>query len=100
VPEPKCCPHCKRPFLPQIKAGPIGRRILAAVEAHPDGISNDDLVKVAYDGSYDGGPDNARVVIRVTIYRLNSQLIEQGCIIRSDSRGTGALYQLKRLDAR
>lgn len=95
----ECCPHCKRPFLPQIKAGPIGRKILAAVEAHPDGIGTSDLITAAYADDPTGGPVHANVVIRVTIYKLNSQLIEKGCIIRATNPGAGALYRLLPLGA-
>ena len=97
MPKSECCPHCQRPFLPKLKAGPIGRSIMAAIEAHPDGISTDDLISIAYAGHADGGPESARKVIHVTICKLNSQLIDQGCVVRSDGRGRGALYQLKSL---
>lgn len=81
--------------MPVIPAGRKARRVLDAVEKNPQGITSDALVDYVYADDPNGGPENARVSIRVMIYNLNvGPLYDRRLKIKSDHAGAGALYQL------
>jgi hypothetical protein len=95
----KCCPHCKRPYPPDLMVhGPLRRRIIEILGSHPEGLTRGQLFDLAYADDPDGGPDNTKG-IRVSINQINRELAPQGWQIKSDY-GRGALYKLVKIDAR
>ncbi len=74
------CPTCGHPIpedhLPGIHFSPLQGKIFKIISRRsPAGISQEDLADVVYADRRDGGPINARVTIRTTIYQINRKLI-------------------------
>ncbi len=74
------CPTCGHPvpddYVPGLILSPEQKKIFKIVcRRSPEGISQDDLANILYADRRDGGPNNAQVTIRTTIYNINRKLI-------------------------
>lgn len=89
------CPTCRRPFARPVDVGGIKRQAMYDfIAAHPDGVTNKQIMDHVYQLEANGGPDNTNVV-SVTVSAINKILAGQKRDIRIRSRGgPGAIYKL------
>lgn len=92
------CPTCghetiQRAPIEGLTSAPLGRverRIVEALaRAYPGHISSDRLIDIIYGDKADGGPDNPRVIISVTMIRLRRKLPAFGWTIPKARSGPG-----------
>lgn len=89
----KVCPHCQRPFAPDIQiTGPVRARIYEFVSKHPEGVTRDQIADFVYRNDRDGGP-SAFNTISVAISKLNKILASHLLVIHG-SGGPGSIYSL------
>ena len=92
----KVCPHCKRPFPPELRVG--GKRRQAMVDylaKHPEGATVWQIMEAVYADDPNGGPENGQIIPVMKLH-ANKYLNRQGWHIKS-SGGHGALYTLVKL---
>lgn len=92
------CPCCGQEWaiddLPKLR-GPRRNRIIEIVSRRP-GLDMHRLADLVYADDINGGPDDAAMVVRVTIAHMNKQLRRQGWRIAADRCGYGG-YRLSRI---
>lgn len=90
-----CCPHCNRPFPPEIRVGGyVRQQLYEFVKSHPQGVSRQQIEDAIYATHHTGGPEHAAKSIYVMIYKINKTLQVYGMRIRAH-RGAGAVYQIQ-----
>jgi hypothetical protein len=77
-------------------SGPVRRRIIEILSAHPEGLMRSHLFDLVYADDPNGGPNDMRV-IPVLIKHANRELAPQGWQIKT-TLGRGALYKLVKID--
>lgn len=96
MPKPNTCCCCGQVIPPKIVfQGKVKRRIYEFVSRHPEGVGIERIAEYVYAGA-DGGPENAFVSIRTTVWFMNKILKKDGLCIRG-TRGRGGEYCLRAL---
>jgi hypothetical protein len=96
--RPQICPHCRRPFPPQLLvAGSVRQRLVNAIANRPDGITIAELMDVVYADDPSGGPETPNSLYVIKRF-ANRQLTPQGYRIEPTSRGAGARYRLVEIE--
>jgi hypothetical protein len=86
-PEPKICPTCNQPIVPEgLRLPPIKVRILGAVRRRP-GITAQELRDWVWADDIDGGPLTDTKCLHVHVAQLNTLLRPQGITVRSEGGG-------------
>ena len=90
-----CCPTCGRAYPIPIAVG--GRRrqdVYDYIARHPEGVTIQQVCDYVYQLDPDGGPGNAEVTIRTTIWFLNQKLKPHGLRVRATG-GHGSKYKME-----
>lgn len=91
----KACPHCKRPFAPEIVLGGKRRQALYDyVARHPEGVGVDDIMSHIYADDVNGGAES-RNIVAVMTRQINKKLEARGYPVRlRGSGGPGSRYRI------
>jgi len=93
----KVCPHCKRPFPPNLYVGGIRRQALVDyIAKHPEGVTVWQIIAAIYADDPNGGPEKHNIV-SVMASKANKTLKELGWRIKATG-GPGSLYTLVKLE--
>lgn len=92
------CPHCMRPYPPELLVGgSVRQRLVDIVANRPDGVTRGELMDCLYATDPNGGPDYPNT-ISVLIHFANIRLRPLGFRIKG-SGGPGSRYYLEKLGA-
>lgn len=89
-----CCPHCNRPYPPDVNVGGVFRqKLYEFVKANPHGVRRQQIEDAVYGDDPMGGPLFMQQSIYVMIAKINRRLKAHGFRLTAGGRG-GKLFRV------